>query len=313
VGVLWENPPTASVAARAEVGSVLGHLGDPRFSGEYRLPPFVRIPGGRFWMGSEEAEVEALVREVGREWFRDEMPRHQVELDAFDLACYPTTNAMFGCFMEAGGYGDERWWAEARAGGLWKPGEGFKHGNQPRLWDEAGFNGPNQPVVGVSWHEAMAYCRWLTAEMGEDAEYRLPTEAEWERAARGPEGWRYPWGDAWEEGRANTEELRLGSPSPVGTFPDGASMEGALDLAGNVWEWCRDWFDEKAYRDRAGRVVRNPTGPSKGRYRVLRGGSWYDDRNLVRCASRGDVRPDLRSSYDGFRVARGPRGLHPGP
>ena len=141
-------------------------------------------------------------------------------------------------------------------------------------------------MVGVTWYEAVAYCRWLTASLADGFEYRLPTEAEWERAARGPHGWRYPWGDEWMQDRANSEELSLERTTPVGIFPDGASAEGVLDLSGNVWEWCSDWFAEDTYAQRAGRVERDPQGPTKSEYKVLRGGSWYNDRTIVRCAFR---------------------------
>ena len=297
VRVLWQNPPTTSVAARVEAGEVLGRLGDPRFSGPYLLPEFIPIPGGTFWMGSDDAEVGRLVKETGKDWFQREAPRHQVELAPFALARYPTTNAMFRRFWEVG-YADAQWWADAKAAGVWKPKGIIKdwqgERNQPAYWDDARFNGENQPVVGVTWYEAAAYCRWLTKQCNDGHVYRLPTEAEWERAARGPEGRRYPWGDDWAEGRVNSEELKLARPTAVGIFPDGTSAEGVLDLAGNVWEWCSDWFDEKTYQQRAGKVTHNPAGPSSGDYRMLRGGSWYNDKNRVRCAFRRWDCPDGR-------------------
>jgi formylglycine-generating enzyme required for sulfatase activity len=293
-----------SVAARLEAGEVLGRLGDPRFSGPYRLPEFIAIPGGRFWMGSDEAEVERLAQETGEDWFKRELPRHQVEVDAFALARYPTTNAMFACFVEDGGYGDERWWAEAIADGRWAGGKVRAWDgefNLPRYWDDAGLNGPNQPVVGVTWYEALAYCRWLTAMLDDGHEYRLPAEAEWARAARGADGRRYPWGDEWQESKANTRAISLERTTPVGIFPDGASREGVLDLVGNVWEWCSTAYAEYPYDADDGRE--DLTG---GASRVLRGGSAWNDRNLVRCASRYDDPPDNRDNHNGFRVARGP-------
>jgi len=328
LGVLWQNPPTTSAPSRVEAGDVLGRLGDPRFQGQFCLPEFLSLPGGRFWMGSNEAEVERLVQETGEDWFKRELPRHQVELDAFALARYPATNATFACFMEAGGYAEERWWDEAIAGGYWSKKEGFRRRNQPYYWDDARFNGPNQPVVGVAWYEAVAYCCWLTTTLDDSHEYRLPTEAEWERAARGippagggdrgGAGRRYPWGDEWAANRANTEELNLRRTAPVGIFPDGASAERLLDLCGNVWEWCSDWYHEETYRRRAGRVEKNPIGPAEGSYKVLRGGSWYSDRNLVRRAYR-DWGDPVHGLVDfGFRVARGspsqiPCSLSPDP
>jgi formylglycine-generating enzyme required for sulfatase activity len=298
VRVLWQNPPATSVAARVEAGDLLGRLGDPRFTGPYLLPEFIAIPAGRFRMGSAKDEQDAR---------ENEMPRHQVELDSYALARYSATNAMFRCFTEAGGYGDGRWWSEARSAGRWTDGEGFDRGDQPRYWDDVRFNGPNQPVVGVSWYEAVAYCRWLTAALDDGFTYRLPTEAEWERAARGPGGRRYPWGDPWQAGRANTKELNLERTTPVGIFPDGASAEGLLDLAGNVYEWCSDWYAGDTYRLRAGAVARNPGGAESGDYKILRGGWWGSSPSAVRCAIRDFISPDLWYDDVGFRVARGPR------
>ena len=160
-------------------------------------------------------------------------------------------------------------------------------------------------MVGVTWYEAAAYCRWLTETTDDNFEYRLPTEAEWERAARGPQAWRYPWGDDWREGRCNSKELHhLRRTTAVGIFPDGARADGALDMAGNVWEWCSDWYDEKAYKARGGRVTVDPRGPQKGDAKVLRGGAWYSDQKGVRCASRYGYDPDNRFDLLGFRIAR---------
>ncbi|MCX6030948.1 MAG: SUMF1/EgtB/PvdO family nonheme iron enzyme [Chloroflexi bacterium] len=335
--VLSQNPPGASVTARIEAGAVLGRLGDPRFTGDLRLPDFVPIPAGVFWMGSDDAEVARLKRETDNDWSR-ETPRHQVELATFELARFPTTHAMFERFIAAGGYAEAGWWEEAITAGRWRDGkvtawDGKR--DRPAYWDDSHYAGLNQPVVGVTWYEAAAYCRWLTATLNDGYTYRLPTEAEWERAARGPtptpspspaaagegslpspvatgEGSgmganRYPWGDAWLDDHCNSKELRLERATPVGIFPHGASPEGVLDLAGNVWEWCSDWHAADAYRQRAGRITPNPTGPRTGDFKVLRGGSWYNDRNVVRCASRNWNYPDDRGDGNGFRVARSSR------
>jgi formylglycine-generating enzyme required for sulfatase activity len=308
VRVLWQNPPATSVAARVEVGEVLGRLGDPRFSGPYLLPEFIPIAGGIFWMGSDDAEDARVEAETGKER-KDAWPRHEVELDSFALARYPTTNAMFRRFMEAGGYADARWWPEEKASGVWQPDGTVKDRrgdgrSQPANWDDARFNNPSQPVVGVTWYEGAAYCRWLTDALSDGYVYRLPTEAEWERAARGREGWRYPWGDTWAETWCNSKELDLGRTTPVGIFPQDASAEGVMDLSGNVCEWCSDWYGEQTYRRRTGRPVRNPTGPVFGQSRVLRGGSWITPQDAVRCASRSRNFPDVRITDCGFRMAR---------
>ncbi len=312
VQVLEQNPPSTALAARIEASHVLGRLGDPRFSGPYSLPEFIPIPGGSLWMGSDEAEVKRLAKATGNDHFKDGLSRHQVSLSPYAIARYPTTNAMYRHFLvEAQGYGDERWWAEAKAAGVWRP-DGTMKGwldntprREPAYWQGTRFNGLSQPVVGVTWYEATAYCRWLTAALADGCEYRLPTEAEWERAARGPHGWRYPWGDDWVKDRCNSKELALERTTPAGIFPDGGSAEGVLDLAGNVWEWCNDWYDEKTYAQRAGKLMRDPRGPGKGNYKVLRGGSWYNNRTSVRCAHRGRNDPDSRFDNHGFRVARG--------
>jgi formylglycine-generating enzyme required for sulfatase activity len=170
-------------------------------------------------------------------------------------------------------------------------------------------------VVGVTWYEAVAYCRWLTAALDDGYSYRLPTEAEWERIARGPlpspSGGRglalavrrrYPWGDEWEEGRANTRELDLGRTTPVGIFPDGASAEGVLDLAGNVWEWCSSAQAPYPYDATDGRE-----DPTRSDARILRGGACWDDRDNARSVSRIWVDPDHCNDIIGFRVARAPR------
>jgi formylglycine-generating enzyme required for sulfatase activity len=151
--------------------------------------------------------------------------------------------------------------------------------------------------VGVSWFEALAYVRWLAAFTGRAC--RLPTEAEWEKAARGTDGRIYPWGDERAEGRANTSETDLGRTTVVGAFPGGASPYGALDMSGNVWEWCSSAWKDYPYRADDGRE--DLEGDD---FRVWRGGSWNDDRRYARCASRLSSRPDdvFFDFNVGFRV-----------
>ncbi|MCB0044157.1 MAG: SUMF1/EgtB/PvdO family nonheme iron enzyme [Caldilineaceae bacterium] len=313
--ILQQDPPLTSISARIEVGHILGRLGDPRFSGPCRLPEFIPIPGGTFSMGSDEAEVEELIAATGKNRYRDELPRHMVELDDFALACYPVTNEMFDCFIDARGYAEPRWWPEALADQRWAEGEirdweGKRA--QPAYRNDERFNGANQPVVGVTWYEAAAYCHWLTAARNDGCLYRLPTEAEWERAARGPHGFRYPWGNDWDAERANTDALNLDRTTPVGIFPDGASAEGLLDLSGNVYEWCQDWYGQDTYVENVDQPAKNPQGPKQGVYRLLRGGSWYGDHHAVRCAYRSGYYPGRRLDDNGFRIARGSL-MHPDP
>jgi formylglycine-generating enzyme required for sulfatase activity len=239
---------------------------------------------------------------------KDENPRHRVYLDGYEIARYPTTNAMFDRFIKDGGYGDERWWTEAIQDGYWKDGKVKDYWtedwhSQPRYWDDSKWDNPSQPVVGVNWYEAMAYCRWLTATLDDGHIYRLPTEAEWERVARGSQGVRYPWGDDWREDHCNSEEAGLGVTSPVGIFPQGAAEGDIEDLVGNVYEWCRDRYGEDYYAH--SQDERNPSGPDQGDSRVLRGGSWYSEGpSRCRCGCRSRVNPRGRRGSRGFRCVR---------
>ncbi len=277
---------------RADAGFVLGKLGDPR-EGVCALPPvWVELPGGRFTMGSNE----------GRD---DEKPLHEVEVSPFKISKYPITNAQFAEFMNAGGYREQKWWSEQ--GWEYRQKEDWI---EPRLWKNDDFNLPNQPVVGVSWFEAEAFCNWLNAQLTKPKEQktnvRLPTEAEWEFAARGKEGRKYPWGE--EEPtpeRANYERL-INRPTAVGSYAKGVTPEGIFDLAGNVWEWCLDFYDEKYYAAcKKKGVVKNPLCAKESWGRVLRGGSYRDDANCLRGSLRGRFNPDDRSNFLGFRVCAG--------
>ncbi len=222
------------------------------------------VPAGYFFMGGNEGSGA-------------ESPRHLVWLDAFYIDKYEATNRQYGEFLRATGY------------------------EKPRFWDNPRYNSPNQPVVGVSWDDAAAYCRW--------AGKRLPTEAEWEKAARGGlEGRKFPWGNEEPKGRAVFgQDMDTGKPAPVGSFePNGY---GLYDLAGNVWEWCSDRYQEDYYWNSP---ERNPTGPDSGQDRVVRGGSWigsgfkefYDD--VLRCAFRRMHPPGDKTDDFGFRCVGSP-------
>ena len=244
---------------RAEIGDRLARIGDPRPGVGLRpdgLPDisWCPIPGG---------EVEL---EEGGGRFR---------VEPFHIARYPVTYRQYRAFLEApDGYRAKRWWKGLR--------QEDSPGEQYRPTD-------NHPAEGVSWYDALAFCRWLSAGLGH--EVRLPTEWEWQQAATGGDPHKdYPWGD-WDEGRANTNESHLSRTTAAGMYPGGVSAQGALDLAGDVWEWCLNQYDK-------------PNDLSEGgdARRVVRGGSWDLNRDFARCAFRNVCDPDFRNSYLGFRV-----------
>lgn len=234
--------------------------------------PMVLVPAGEFTMGSE----------TGGE---NEQPPHQVYLDAYWIDVYEVTNALYRKCVVAGNCRPPAHAASAT--------RSFYFGN-PQF--------DNYPVTYVGWDEAKAYCEW--------AGKRLPTEAEWEKAARGIDARIYPWGNEWDGTKANVE-WRVGDTTPVGSYPAGASPYGAQDMAGNVWEWVSDWYDSTYYRRSP---PRNPTGPSSGQYRALRGGGWIDDYWFARATTRYDFTyptfrfdfyyPTFRYDFVGFRCVQ---------
>ena len=157
-------------------------------------------------------------------------------------------------------------------------------------------------MVGVCWFEVQAYCNWLSRETG--LHYRLPAEAEWEKAARGPNGLLWPWSNEWEAEKCNCAESddAFRGTTPVGMYPDGASHDGALDMIGNVWEWTSSLFKDYPYQAGDGRE--DPAQPGS---RVLRGGSWYYYRSFARCAVRRRYEPVLFYSDLGFRLVLSPK------
>jgi len=224
---------------------------------------------------------------LDKDW--NESPVHQVELSPFSISKYPITVGQFQRFVEDGGYDDEKYWINGKFG---------KFKESDKWQDQLQFL--SRPVVRISWYEAAAYCQWAGG--------RLPTEAEWERAARGPDKncLKYPWGNKEPDGEtANFRESKIEHITPVGIFPESCSPEGLIDVAGNVYEWCWDWISGDYYQFCAKQgVVKNPTGPDKGKHRVLRGGAFGLNRDYLRCANRDGNGPHNRSDYFGFRVVR---------
>ncbi len=343
---------------RAAAGRALAHLDDPRPgvgllpppgslspSGEWGLPDIAwcKVPAGPFLLGANPDE----------DAWEDERPQHELTLPTFYIARYPITNAQFSVFMEAGGYDDPRWWT--REGWAWRTGaepdlsqipdkdlrnryadwlarRPLDRRNQPFYWKDATVNQSNQPVVGVTWYEAAAYCTWLNAQLGTQAGamqalplpaghvVRLPTEAEWEKAA----GWDpvarrkrvYAWGDDWDPAQTNVKESGIGRPSAVGIFPAGASACGALDMTGNVWEWTLSSWGSFDLNEPGFRYPFADGRPQTGAgereasdtpgFRVLRGGSWFNALRYARVSYRTTSVPTAFTGSIGFRVVVAP-------
>ncbi|MDX9990884.1 MAG: SUMF1/EgtB/PvdO family nonheme iron enzyme [Anaerolineales bacterium] len=272
--------PAAKPDLRRRAGLALGKLGWKPDD----LDEFVEIQPGKFLYGDKKEEQEI---------------KHP-----YWVAKYPVTNLQFARFFKAGGYDNPDWWS--KDGWDWrtdkyetKATESYEKDllarrpleqrNQPQYWDSAKWNNPIAPVVGISWFEAQAYCNWLNSQplgfnLPKNYQLRLPTELEWERAARFNDGREYPWQGEFDFSRANVaEELGRGDgTTAVCAYPLGQSQEGVFDLSGNVWEWSADWFE-------------------KGKRRSLRGGSWDFSGRLARCASRGWYIPDTFRYHLGFR------------
>jgi iron(II)-dependent oxidoreductase len=228
----------------------------------------VFIPAGDFLRGRSHA-----LPDDGLKWYptllKDDRPVKRIYIDAFYLDEHEVTNAQYARFVHATGHRAPYNWP----GGL--PAEGKD----------------DVPVVDVSWEDAAAYAHWTSK--------RLPTEAEWERACRGlAEGYKYPWGDE-EPSHRHARFDSVEGPSAVCAFR--WNYFGLCDMAGNVWEWCSDWY-EKDYYGHA--PERNPLGPETGLYRLLRGGSWADEAKYLTCANRSWARPAERSPNIGFRCAK---------
>ena len=292
--LLEDRAQPGDLGARVAMAEALGWFGD-----DPRLPEARRwldLRPGRAWRGSESKEA-----------FSDERPVGPVDVPAFALQRWPVTVAEYQAFRDEGGYDDSRWWDPD--GWRWRTSDD-DHG-APDGWSWQLGRAPNRPVVGVSWWEARAYAAWLAHETRAPA--RLPSEAEWERAARGgdllndgepnPDPRReYPWEGPFDAVRCNSGESGLWDTTPVGLFPAGASPDGLLDMAGNVWEWCEDDWNES--HDEAPADGRARVGDPRGRIRVSRGGSWAFVAWLCRASCRNRCGPGFRGVDLGFRLAR---------
>lgn len=252
-------------------------------SAQVPLPEMVVVPAGEFIMGTSDEQIMRLYwkEDWAREWHEDgmfniEQPQHWVDLPAYEIGKYPVTNEEYYLFIYQSNYKLPKGWIGFR----------YTEGTQ------------RHPVVGVSMHDAVAYCNWLSKAT--KREYRLPTEAEWEKACRGVDGRIYPWGEDFDPWRCNTLESGLEGTSAVDVYvPAGVSPMGAVDMCGNVWEWTSSPLLPYPYDP-------DPPPPARGeQYRyVVRGGAWNYTRKLARCAAREGNIPDYVSPSLGFRIAR---------
>ncbi|MGB5052784.1 MAG: SUMF1/EgtB/PvdO family nonheme iron enzyme, partial [Nitrospirales bacterium] len=256
--------------------------------------PMILIPAGEFRMGSTEDQISSLLKDfegVQFNAFQAEIPQRQVTLNAYYIDQYEVSYRHYRAFLESTG----------RAA--------------PAFWENERFHKPDHPVLGVTWYDATAYCTW--------AGKRLPTEAEWEYAARGSQGFIYPWGNSWDPQRTNTASYWAGKnfssmakwgewmqtaldrgkagPLEVGTFSNGVSPFGVHDMAGNISEWVFDWYTP--YENQL-TLIHNPNGADSGTMKVHRGGSWSVSSIFARSTYRARENPEKRSPYIGMRCAK---------
>jgi formylglycine-generating enzyme required for sulfatase activity len=266
----------------------------------------VYVPAGAFLRGTSAARVHTLTAQFG-DYFAVESPQRSIYVSAYYIDKFEVTNQQYAQFL-ATLASDRSHAAHPRTPPRTDP--------TPDYWHDRRLNGATQPVTGVDWYDAYAYCGW--------AGRHLPTEAQWEKAARGPNGQEYPWGNTWIAAYSNNAESTFGHAilghtqwmhllaplrletmqrltKPVGSFPDGVSPYGVHDMGGNLWEWCQDSYQKDSYLYAPSR---NPHGPPSSPYKVLRGGCWSSHRGMIRAAYRNyDLATD-RHLEVGFRCAR---------
>jgi formylglycine-generating enzyme required for sulfatase activity len=259
--------PDAPLDQRIVAARALGALGDPRTQGPHRI----HVPSGSFLSGD---------------------PPRAVRLTAYAIDRYPVTVVAFARFIDAGGYANDCYWSDP--GWQWRTAIGVE---KPRFWGEpewAEYLVPNHPVVGVSFYEAEAYAAFVGA--------RLPTEHEWEKAARGTDARKYPWGDEWQDEACGSRGVGPRSTVPIGVFPKGASPFGVRDMVGCIWQWCSDPFrgwgapGDEIDRDDAAALA----SPLR---RTTCGGAWNTLKWSVTCSSRNGFPAGARFSNLGFRCA----------
>ncbi len=259
--------------------------------------PMIHVAAGPFFRGAPETQGDP-----------DEHPQRQIYISGFSIDQFEVTNRQYQAFVQASGHRTPEHCCDTSY----------------NLWTGATVleRQLDHPVTNVDWFDAQAFCAW--------AKKRLPTEAEWEKAARGSQGRLFPWGDVWDPRKVNGAAYWAGRDFetadgakawwadagnellgqkgdhgmltlPVSALPEGATPEGVMHLAGNVWEWTADWY-EATYYELA--PDRDPGGPAEGAYKVTRGGSWLNHRHLLRTTARDGARPSMRNHGTGFRCAR---------
>jgi formylglycine-generating enzyme required for sulfatase activity len=266
LGAISDTPSTSVKPEKSQIS----HLPD------ILPPPFewVEIPAGQV----------TLITEAGRR--NNYIPRGQsqaFDVPTFAIAKYPVTNAQYAKFIEADGYYQEKWWTEV--GWRWRETYGW---TEPRFWDDSTWNGTDYPVVGVSWYEAIAFCRWLSEVGGKRA--TLPTDSQWQRASQDDDRRKYPWGNEEPNERLCNLGNMIGHTTPVTQYPAGASPYGVMDMSGNIWEWCLTIFQ-------SGSTMTDGTEEL-----VIRGGAWNSSQYGTRCVSRSCDDPRNRIFNLGFRM-----------
>jgi formylglycine-generating enzyme required for sulfatase activity len=285
-------PPSAAPSAAASIAPTPAPS-NGQAAGQTRTDAWgieqVWVPAGTFRMGTDAAAIASLSKASPPPWvakgFPSEGPAHKVSLTkGYWIDRREVTNRAFDAFVAAGGYTTEAFWSEAAW--AWLSGK-----DATRLPLHCQGDVPEQPRMCITWFEAEAYAAWRAG--------RLPTEAEWEYAARGPESKVYPWGDDFD--RARTNVVNSIGPKPVGSYPTGASWVGAQDMAGNAMEWVADWLDPAYY---ATAPATDPTGPATGTVKVEKGGWWGSNEFVARSAYRHyEDPPTYGDKHIGFRVA----------
>lgn len=263
------------------------------------------LPAPFAWCDIPEGDV-TLTGSAGRPDYPDYIPYKQTKtfrVPAFSISKYLISNAQYAKFMEAGGYDEKKWWTDAgwdaktngieRIKGVWTPSN--QAWVQPLWWTHRGFNAPDAPVVGVSWYEAIAFCRWLSDVSGETIS--LPTDQQWQRAAQGDDNRSYTWGDEFDPTRCNTTVKgargQLRQPTPVRRYEGvGDSPFGVVDMLGNVFEWCStDYYSGE-------------TTIQREIWRMMRGGSWFHFPEIATLLYRQEEFPYRRHNFVGFRIAK---------